>query len=257
MLREACAELYLAFRQSAGGNYYWILYAVSLLYLFCFEPEKRKTFVYPSIFAVVLLFNPVVFGLIWMRISYSHWRLFWMIPVTGTICTAGVSLVCRMSSEIRRIAAGAAVILLLAAAGRNVYQTDYCRFEKAHNLFRLPEEAVAAASILLEQEEQPRAVVTSGLFCYLRQYSADIQMLYGRDTQGYIHRIEDESMAVYRMLDEEHPDFGRIGDEMMRLDYSYLVLWDGGKYDTEKMNADGFEKLGETGIYTIWRLARN
>lgn len=257
MIREACSELYHAFRQSAGGNYYWVLYAVSLLYLFRFDPEKRKTVVYPSVFAAVMLFNPIVFALVWMNISYSHWRLFWMIPVTGTVCAAAVSLVSRLSTEIRRAAAGAAVILLLAAAGRNVYQTDYCRFEEADNLFRLPQEAVAAAEILLEQEAQPRAVVTSGLFCYLRQYSADIQMLYGRDTQGYIHRIEDESMAVYRMLDEEQPDFVRVGDEMQRLGYSYLVLWDGGKFDTGRMNADGFEKLGETGIYTIWRLVRN
>ena len=253
---RSCSEIYEFIRMVFAGNYYGLFYLASLLYLAAAEPGWRRRVVFPTLFTVLVLLNPVSYHFFWKHISYSNWRLLWMLPVVGTIGLAAVCAAGRFVRPYQRALAGLGLLLLLLLGGSSVYSFPGTAFSESTNLYKLPEEAVAAARLLLQQEEHPRTVASSGVFCYLRQYSADIELMYGRDVFGYIHRIDEDRKAVYELLDEEEPDFGRVFSEMERLDYTYLILWDGGKFSEPEMNKSGFFKLGEAGQYSVYRRGR-
>ena len=250
---QSYSEMYGFIRRVFAGNYYGILYLASLLYLAAAEPRWRRHVVFPTLFAFLVLLSPVSYHFFWKNAAYSNWRLLWMIPVVGTIGLAAVCVTGRFAGPCRRTLAGLVFLAVLLGAGRNVYSFPGTSFSECANLYKLPDEAVAVAALLLQQEEHPRTVASSGVFCYLRQYSSDIEMMYGRDVFGYIHRIDEDRKQVYDLLDQDKPDFDRVFSEMERMDYTYLVLWDGGKFSEPEMRKSGFSKLGEAGQFSVYR----
>ena len=253
-MTEAAIEMLRMFRLAGTGNLYWPLCVAASCFLAAHGRNARRHLVYPLVWGIVLLFNPLS-CLLWNRISYSNWRLLWMIPVTGIISAAAVCLIGRIRNAGRRLAVGILTLVLIAAAGSPVWQTAGTQFSNADNPMKIPAEAETAARILLDQERYPRAVVSSGLYCYIRQYSSDIFLLYGRDAEEhYIHRISEENLRVFRLMDRDTPAFADLREEMSRLGYPYLVIQDGGRYREADMNAAGFRKLAEAGNYSVYRV---
>ena len=254
MIIETCKEIFELFRITMENCRYWLLFACSMGFLAYRGSAERKDIVYPTLFFLLVVFNPLVFLAVWEKVSYSHWRLIWLVPAEAVLALTAALLISGVKKAALRVLAGCAVLLILAVSGQSVYRSEGTQFVPASNAFRLPEEAVAVANILLEQEPEPRAVVSEGLYCYVRQYSADIHMMYGRDANGYIHRMDEEPRHVYELLDEEKPDFPAVKQAMEQMGYPYLVIWENSSDREKELAEAGFEKIGKAGSYAVYNL---
>lgn len=253
-MTEAAKTLLSLFRLASANSLYWLLALAALAFLFTEGRIVRRHVVCAVLFFVLLAFNPLTYAVVWDRLSYANWRLFWMVPVEGVICFAAVRLLGHIRHTAGRIVCGMMVIAAVILCGHNVYTTPGAGFGASSNAYKLPEEAVAAAQILLQQDPAPRAVVSDGLNCYLRQFSTDIQQMYGRDAQGYIHGIEEERRRVYELLCEERPDFDAVRTAMEEMAYDYLILVNVSGDTEERLTHSGFQRIGEAGYFAIYRI---
>lgn len=265
-MTEAWRQVLDTVRESFAGNRYLILWIISLVYLFFAEKEKRKILVYPSILLGVLIFNPVLYRYVWHKLfDYAYWRAFWMVPVLPVIAAAAVSLAGKMRRKSAKAAVIAAVLAVSALTGTYIYKD---RFVRAQNRYKLPQAVVDVADALLALDSEPRAAVDASLFCYIRQYSSDIHLAYGRDAWGYIDAIGNGHYSVYQQMVQPQPDLGYVRSCLLEWKYDYLVMlpsqapgyrqedaesYDGAFY-TDAMSSAGFKYLETVNGYLICKV---
>jgi hypothetical protein len=113
------------------------------------------------------------------------------------------------------------------------------------------------ADKLLELDDKPRAVVDSSLIVYLRQYSSDIHLLYGRNVYGYIDgMLKPDDYAIYRQYspDTYPKDLNGICEIMRSRKCTYFVTPYYWPISEDNMEAAGFEKKAKVDKYTIYKL---
>ncbi|MGN0361338.1 MAG: hypothetical protein ACI4ET_00705 [Bilifractor sp.] len=221
-MKDAMIQVFDMVRNSFAGNWFLIFWVLSLIYLFFAEKEKRRILVYPSIFVGILIINPILYRYVWHKVfDNAYWRAFWMLPILPVIAVAIVSLVgkCRKGSLKILIIAGS--VALCVFTGTFVYKD---RLVFRQNFFKIPGTAIDVSNALLALDREPRAAVDSSLFCYIRQYSPDIHLLYGRDAWGYIDVIDEKPYGVYQQMTQHRPDLHYVHDRMKDLGYDYLVM---------------------------------
>ncbi|MGI6057036.1 MAG: hypothetical protein ACOYBD_08670 [Bilifractor sp.] len=262
-MTEASRQVLDTVRESFAGNWFLLLWIISLIYLFFAEKEKRRIFVYPSILLGVLIFNPILYRYVWDKLfDYAYWRAFWMVPVLPAIAAAAVSLAGRMRRKSVKAGVIAAVLALSAVTGTFIYKD---RFVRAQNRCKLPQASIDVADALLALDSEPRATVDASLFCYIRQYSPDIHLMYGRDAWGYIDIIGNGSYSVYQQMILPQPDLSYVRSCMLDWKYDYLVMLpsqapgyrqeDAESYDSsfysDALGSAGFEYLENVDGYLI------
>ncbi len=238
-MTEAWRQVLNMVRESFAGNGFLVLWVVSLLYLFFAEKEKRKILVYPAILLGVLIFNPILYRYVWDKLfGYAYWRAFWMVPVLPVIAAAVVSLVGKMRGRIPKAAVIAAVLVISALTGTFIYKD---RFVRAQNRYKLPQASVDVADALLALDKEPRATVDGSLFCYIRQYSPDIHLMYGRDAWGYIDIIGQGTYSVYQQMILPQPDLDYVRSCMLEWNYDYLVMLPSQAPGYRQEDAEGYD----------------
>ena len=237
-----------------GGNGIWILFLAALVYLFFSGKDLRRKVAWPALILCVLVIEPHIYQYIWSRLlGDTYWRALWLIPIIPVIACAVTDLVRRIQRKTLAALALGGMLLLIAGCGTYIYGEPLTSFGEASNPYKLPQSAVDVCDFLLEQEETPRVVVGQSLYNYVRQYSADIQMMYGRDAEGYINYITEERKAVASEMNSDSPDLLFIHDAMEKMNYSYLVRSDYDESQDEIYVDAGFEKIGMVDGYGIFR----
>jgi len=238
-MRDAAIQVFDTVRESFAGNFFLIFWVLSLVYLFFADKEKRRILVYPSILAGVLIINPVLYRYVWSKVfDYAYWRAFWMLPILPVIATAIVTLMGKCRKGSLKILTVIGCVALCALTGTFIYKD---RFVFRQNYYKIPTASVDVANALLALDREPRAVVDHSLFCYIRQYSPDIHLLYGRDAWGFIDVIGDRPYGVYQQMKEPQPDLHYVHDQMKDLGYEYLVLLPSQIPQYKPENAKGYK----------------
>lgn len=244
-------------KSSFSGNYIWILYLVAIAFIFFFVQKKRGILVYPILWMWLAVLNPLCVQILWRPIlGKSWWRLFWLFLVPIVIAFAGTALVMRFERSMERIFYAAALCAIIAASGNWIYDNEKTYFEPAQNYYKLPQDVVAVADTLLQEEKPARVVADWPLAIYIREYTADVEPMYGRDTEGYIMWADQDVVDVYHRMQQEAmsgEDARVIRSMMEKGGYSYLVrLRD--KDDTEVLLQNGFQQRETIGAYTVYKL---
>ncbi len=234
------------------SNWYLLIYLLALLCLFFTDAKWRKLIVYPSLILTFIIINPIGYRLVWKNLEGdTYWRLFWMIPVLPVIGCAVISLLMRVKRLPIRIAMSVLCAFLLIMGGNFIYQTESGSFYKAQNQYKISEEAVLVTDLLLRQNEEVYAIIDIPLSYEIREYSASVHQMYGRNLIGNFMDYHDENdEQLYEMLHREIIDFAWIGRYMENLDYQYLIFHLPDE-DENMYEAAGFEKLDEIGAYTV------
>ena len=155
-------------------------------------------------------------------------RLVWlfMIPaITALGCTLMVSYLKEKKSQML-LTIGLVPVIFVCG----VFQiTDY-RFQKADNLYKLPQEYIDISDVILN-EQRERGDGTANLIVpyeaayAFRQYSTDINMLYGEDaTFGRIYPIYDERRDVCDTMQTTCPDLELIDKVADGYDMEYIIF---------------------------------
>ena len=223
------------------------IYLFVLLYLWLTEKDKRRRaiFVYAPTLLLVMFFCPL-FRKVFVRIledSETYYRLLWLLQMS-LVSAYGLIKLC---GRHRRI--GLAVIcVMIVACGNYVYDSDY--ITKAENAYHLPQEAVDVVNLIEPEDGRITVLVPADLIYYVRQYSTNIELPYGREMLiarwDYYH-------AMYEAMEEaeviETASFVKLAREYP---CEYIVLKEDRKIE-EPLTDYGFILYDRTGEYLIYK----
>lgn len=223
------------------------IYLFVLLYLWLTEKDKKRRaiFVYAPTLLLALFFCPL-FRKVFVRIledSETYYRLLWLLQMS-LVSAYGLMKLC---GRHRRI--GLAVICVaIVACGDYVYDSEH--ITKAQNAYHLPQEAVDIVDLIEPEEGRITVLVPADLIYYVRQYSTNIELPYGREM--LIARW-DYHHAMYEAMEEADVIETESFVELTR-EYpcAYVVLKED-RETTEPLTDYGFTLYDQVGEYLIYQ----
>lgn len=234
----------------ANSKIVWI-FLVSLIYLCFAGREYRKKVVYPSLLLLIIVLNPVLYLYFYSALlRYAYWRLMWIIPVVSVICVALVDIIRKL--RIIGFIGICAFSYLIIGVGTNIY-TEKKQFEKATNLYKLPQSTIELADKVLEIDDAPFCVMPEGELCYVRQYKTEIKQLYGRNIFGFINSVweMDDARGIYQSIKYNSDYYGRV--MMMKKNNINLLIDQVDDLKYQKILGDfEYQKVGESSGYDLY-----
>jgi len=262
---EACTEMWSKMIQYEGDGITLILFFASFIYLFLSNPKFRQMLGIPMLLLMALIFNPVLYIYLWTRLlATTYWRMFWMLGEGLFFSYALIDISGRIKNKYVKalpIIAGCIVIMI---GGRYLYSGKV--FSKADNYYKIPQRAIDMADTLLQRNENPTVVLPRSLYTYVRQYSNDIKMLYGRDVEGYTFSPSDG--AVYLVRDElkkKKSDYATVSLVCHERKIDYIVIeprkkikFENYGYSLAEETEDFliYENQWEDAVYTEWSVEK-
>ena len=247
-------------------GFWFPAFMASLALLLIFLKGRRLSFVLPLALIAAAICNKE-FLFLWNRVGlYAYWRVLWLIPVVPACAAVPGAITEKLSGTFSKLAVTAFCIVAFMFGGTFLYA--YANDNEigsswgstfavpAANAEKIPQTAKEAAEWLLTQNEHPRIVAEPDLSMYLRQYSAEIKQLYGRDIAGFIYSdaVSNDARAVHKALTDPEGDMSTVATVMLNNGYDYLLVDDRDAQRKESLAANGFTletRIGDYGIYTV------
>lgn len=219
-----------------GNGMFMALYLVTLLFVAFFVDDKRlkNAILYSSVILLVFVYLVINAANYLLALNYIEFndevkgRFVWlfMIPAIAALgCTLMVSSLKKGKDQLILTIALVPVIFLCG-----VFQiTDY-RFGRADNLYKLPQEFIDIADTVLDEQKKAGEDTASLIVPYetaysFRQYTTDIELLYGEDaTFGRIYEISDERRDVCDTMQTTCPDLSLILNVADKYDTEYIIF---------------------------------
>lgn len=223
------------------------IYLFVLLYLWLTEKNKqrRAIFVYAPTLLLLMFFCPL-FRKVFVRImddSETYYRLLWLLQMS-LVSAYGILKLC---GRHRRVGL-ALMCAAIAVCGNYVYDSQY--ITKAENVYHLPQDAVDVVDLIEPEEGRITVLLPADLIYYVRQYSTNIELPYGREMLiarwGYYHDMY-EAMEKAEVI--ETASFVELAREYP---CAYIVLKADRKIE-EPLTKYGFILYGQVGEYLIYK----
>ncbi len=240
-------EILIIFQQYTGSGFLTILYLITLLYLWVTEKNNtvRSIFVYGASALQILFFLPPMYYGYQLLDRGTYYRILWLLPMTVTIAYAGIRLLGKYPRF--GIAFG---VFLIAVSGKYVYSSEYITL--AENPYHLPQEVIEVCEVMMPEENQERvtAVFPDDLIHYIRQYTSEIQMVYGRDylVPDWIYGDH----PIRELMNEETIDMEEVAKRMEDYYCNYIVVPKNKEIMGDLKKCD-LVLIGETKEYEIYR----
>lgn len=215
-------ELITVFREYCGAGIYPLLFLGALIYLLAVEKDKKiRIVLLDASAAILILFFLPFFKAVMDALGEgeTYYRILWLVPMTVVIAYAGVKLTGRHN----RI--GFAVLAaVLALSGQYVYHNRH--ITKAQNRYHIPDSVIAICNEIMPAEDEERvwAVFPEELIYYVRQYSSEIQMPYGREMIEPAWEWNWDTHPVYKIMRENPIDIDALTPLLTEYHCQYLVL---------------------------------
>lgn len=241
-------------RMYNGHGWHLILFLLALGYL-CVcrrEKEHRKFWVSYTVVFAVIFFCPLTAKIIMdYCIGESvYWRMMWLLPIPLVIAYVCARLAGKQKKPPLQIACFALLAALIIAGGKNMYFGEGGRLEKADNINKIPAEVTLICETILQDgdpQEVKKAVIPDWLTGFIRQYTPQIEMAFGRwGGEG------KASKRIYKQMTSGDPDFEVVAENARKLLCAYLVYWVTQEQD-ELLQEMGYVPIGQVNGYIIYR----
>lgn len=243
------------FKKFIGTGFYLVLLVVAIGYLLWKKNENRQFAAWVPIGVIILFFNPIAILFLYRQFMWgTYWRMLWMVPLVPVLAYVGVELICKRQKIVERVLVFLVVACIFVCSGKFMYTDE--RFEKKQNFFKIPTVAIDIAQhiILYSGDWYPTVIVPNELYCYIRQYTSNVRLLYGRDAEGYMGGVADEIEAVYKEMSKQQPDCEYIGEMALKYDVNVVIF--NTKFhqlpDLEEMKSYGLYYGGPVGDYIFY-----
>ncbi|RDU22091.1 hypothetical protein [Anaerosacchariphilus polymeriproducens] len=241
------------YQSFCGTGMYFSLFFVALLYIALKKEEKeaRYYFVYPSLFLLFIIFNPISAQIIGgYLVGWDvYWRVFWTLPFIAVIAYASTQTVNLQEKQYKKVLTQLAIIAIIILCGRITLNTELFSYPK--NLYKIPNEVVEVADIILEDDKNPKMAAPLPISGYLRQYTGEIIQAYGRNAAR--GSASKSTLTIYEQLNADTPpDLKVLIKKVRKGKYKYLVVPIQWEYDAEFLEYK-YEKLGCTNSYVIYK----
>lgn len=228
-------------------HYLAFLFLGMLLYLWVTEKDRhrRAVFVYmPTL--LLLMFLCPLFRKVFVRLmedSETYYRLLWLLQMSMVTAYGTI----RLCARHRRI--GLAVMCaLVILCGDYVYDSEY--IVRAENAYHLPQDAIDVVNLIEPENGRITVLMPTDLIPYVRQYSTNIEMPYGREMLiarwDYYHPMYEATERV------EVIETGTFVELAREYPCAYVVLKED-RAMTEPLTEYGFEVYGQVGEFVIYR----
>ena len=220
-LMEATEMMISHAKDYYGNCHYFVIFLVCMLMAFLYMPEMQKKIIYPTLVLFAIVLTPFLFQLFFLRLVNVYWRLFWMIPSAIVIAYVFCQLSKQVKKRCNRVVFCLACILLICCFGNNIYTSGI--FCPISNIEKISDGVGAVSDTILSYKEDPLCLVRDKYLTEMRQYSADIRLVYGRNVYGYVSGPSDEMIAVADSMESEKPDYNLILSFAERFKCDFVV----------------------------------
>lgn len=204
-LKNIMSTIYDYFCDFYGDRGYLTLLLISIVCLFVLY-KKDRHIIWPVFILIFIIINPVLYKFLFSKLIF--WRLFWMIPEVLIIALAMTRLVGSLRSDRQKITVIGLLTVVIMLVGTNIHKNG--GFYTADNPYKVPQYAVNVFDKILSLDDSPSTILPEPLYIYARQYSGNIEMMYGRDVQGYIVYTTDERTGMSAQIESDNPDYNYI-----------------------------------------------
>ena len=237
-----------------GVGWHHVVFLLALVYLIFSrrEKENRLLFVGYSFIFFVIYFFPftAMFIMYYCTGDLVYWRMFWLLPIPMVLAYTCTKLYGRFKKGWIR---GICIVILAAAiglTGRNLYLPEVTPYQKATNIYKLPQEVVDVCDLInadWNSTEEVRVIAPEAIGGYIRQYDANVQLLYGR-RGDMINKVK----RIYEGMESGNPPIKRIVRYARKHRYLYFVYETNEQQDA-KLKELGFEPIGQCDAYIIYK----
>ncbi len=243
-------ESVVIFKNYMGFHQYKFLaglYLLALLYLWFAEKDRhrRAILVYAPTLLLAAFFCPL-FRKVFVRVledSETYYRLLWLLQMSLVTAYGFIKLMGRH----RKI--GLLIMCAAIAAGGD-YVYDSINISKAQNAYHLPQEVIDIVDMIEPEEGRIKVLMPGELLQYVRQYSTDIELPYGREMM--IERW-DYYDAMYEAMEKTEVIDTPYFVELARGYPCAYVILRNDRQVKESLTDYGFEVYGQVGIYVIYK----
>ena len=222
MDKETLMEILQIMRDYAGNGLAIILYIISAIYLFIKEKDETKRIVllYSTVMIMLLFILPpfavIIFNTMGQEVYY---RILWLLPMTIVIAYAFVKVLCSLPNLKWKMICCVLGGVLIILTGDYTYDNPY--FSKAENRFHVPQVVMNVCDTIIIPGREVRAVVPSEMLPYVRQYTANICMPYGRDV---VVETWKENNPLYDAMESMIADCGLIAELAAEQGCHYIIM---------------------------------
>ena len=261
--------------QEAQGHYYFYAFPLAIIVLLILMKRRRIGFVLPLILITIGILNPL-FYYVWNRLGlYAYWRILWIVPIIPVFAALGSTISEKISNKWLKIALVSIYTVLMIFMGSFVYFGEEGKFAlPATNASKVPQGVADVADFILSQKEKPRIIAESSISTYIRQYTGEIDTLYGRDVSGYIFGASSAARQVSNELESLVEDItvsedvslndlyngknmAAVAEVMLNDGYDYLVLNEVSEKLLSQLDESGFELIQNISGYSIYTVHGN
>ena len=256
--------------QVTKGHYYFYVFPLAIIALLFLLKKRRISFVLPLLLISLVIVNPL-FYYAWNKLDlYAYWRILWIVPIIPVFAALGSAINEKIDNRILKIVSTVVFSVIFFFMGTFVYAGEGGHFDiPATNASKVPQGVADVADFILSQKEKPRIIAESSISTYIRQYTGEIDTLYGRDVSGYIYDARTEARQVSNELESLVEDIAvsedvslkdlyngknmsAVADVMLNDGYDYLVLSEVSEKLVDQLEESGFELIQNISGYSIY-----
>lgn len=255
MIRTTIAQIVSSYSQYAGTGMYTVLYIISLLYIYIIRNNKNNMtlFLNYSLLMIVVIFNPLVAHIIITFIEDQvYWRIFWILPMTIIIAYAATEIIVNISEKQRKIIVLITLFTILSLGGKFIFTS--ANYSNPSNWYKLPAQTIEVCNIIENDSNgEIRVVVPTELAATIRQYDANINMVYGREGNVFVNdSTYRDRLTLYALMLEYGMDLQSLSKSMNVFKCNYIVFNKSISLSLAPENY-GFQYVASTDLYVIYR----
>ena len=216
---------FATYQAYVGSSIIYMLSLCCVVYLFFREERKeiRAILVYGTMILFSLFLFPL-FAYIMINVIFDnevYYRFLWLLPSYIVLAYTAVRFLDDIKSKKKRCILGVVLMAGIMLNGDYVYQNP--SFSRAENPYHIPQNIVNVCNVIMpeEGEEWVSIVAPKEMISYVRQYSAEIHMPYGRAVL-----IERWSMGhpLYELMEEDTLDVYALCEMARQYGCHYIVI---------------------------------
>ena len=169
-----------------------------------------------------------------------------MLPEVILIALAATRIVMKAEKKHEKVLALVICSLIIMLSGMNVH--NHNGFVRTTNKEKVPAYVKRVCDIILEQDENPKVILPNKLFVDARIYNGNIEMMYGRDVEGYILYTTKERTAMFEQLESEYPDYSYIFPAAYEGGYNFVVTYSENPVPDEYQEIYKYYYIAERGL---------
>ena len=221
-MEKEMMEILQIIRNYVGNGLAVILYIVSVVYLFIKEKDETKRIVllYSTIMIMFFFLLPpfavIIFNTMGQEVYY---RILWLLPMTIVIAYAFIKVLWSLPNLKWKMVCCVLGAVLIMLTGDYTYDNPY--FSRAENRFHVPQVVKNVCDTIIIPGREVRAVVPSEMLPYVRQYTANICMPYGRDV---VVETWKENNPLYDAMELTIADCNMIAELAAEQGCHYIIM---------------------------------